>query len=832
MRALYLLGVCFLGLVFLTPLVVAPKLLIFPFVTAKVWYMRTGITLAAACLIPLVIVDKRFRYKLSAVHYAIIVYLGVLILNVMTSVDPHVSWYSGHERMMGVLTIMHVAVIAFLLPIVARSWERTSMDGRMLIGWKDMWSAIVLIAVYTGIVGIVQFFSSGVYFNPGGGRIDASLGNPIYLGHMAAVTGIAACMLTLQSSQKKSQVLWLCAAVFLAIVMMMTGSRGAALGMFAAVVVALLLFALRMRGKSKKMIYGALIISILMPVLILTTPLKAMLSITPGTARLLSIGQDLSPRLHAWRVAYRALTEHPLLGWGYGNFYVPFNLYLEPTVLGNSFYETWFDEAHNIVMSTLATTGMLGLLAWLSIYGTAAISARQVVKIEPSARTMMIGAVAMLVADFGSKLLSFDNAVSLLLFFTVVGYIGSARIGWAEGHAHNTIRCKKLMITATSALIIGIVMVFEINVKPAIANHQTILMFQRAQAEPRRLVSVIEKLMTYDTPHKMDITHDVTKMIVSGAPWLKQQLTSEEFNRLIRVTLTHHSNESKIHPYELLRAISEMQLAKWLLPDEEVSAYIDRRFAEMIAMSPNRQQLYYEYAEVKREIGDFEEALALLDQAEAIKPDVGVTFFERSKIRAAQERWDDAYKEWEYGVFDLDYPLVSTQDLLFTARVVDRAQAPIPRYTIDLVQQYEKNIGTVPRDILILFARTLDNTGLKEMAYQVAKRVIAIHPESAAELKSLSEKPKRAINPEPIKKWITTRLAQGKTVYVQEFDMLLWMLALNEETTIYQDLINLYLTSPSNGYKREPIEHYQCIIEISQRKKPNMVPIEECLKDQ
>ena len=57
--------------------------------------------------------------------------------------------------------------------------------------------------------------------------------------------------------------------------------------------------------------------------------------------------------------------ERPLLGWGQGNFGYVFARHFQPSLYN---VEPWYDRAHNIVLDWLIAGGILGALAYFSIF--------------------------------------------------------------------------------------------------------------------------------------------------------------------------------------------------------------------------------------------------------------------------------------------------------------------------------------------------------------------------------------------------------------------------------------------------------------------------------
>ena len=64
-------------------------------------------------------------------------------------------------------------------------------------------------------------------------------------------------------------------------------------------------------------------------------------------------------------MAIKGFQERPILGWGQENFNYVFNKNYDPGMWGQ---EQWFDRTHNVILDWLVAGGILGLLAYLSIF--------------------------------------------------------------------------------------------------------------------------------------------------------------------------------------------------------------------------------------------------------------------------------------------------------------------------------------------------------------------------------------------------------------------------------------------------------------------------------
>jgi hypothetical protein len=74
-------------------------------------------------------------------------------------------------------------------------------------------------------------------------------------------------------------------------------------------------------------------------------------------------------RFWVWGEAWQGFLERPVFGWGQENFTAVFDKFFNPNFyIPGQNTETWFDRAHSVFFDYLAETGIVGLLAYLSIF--------------------------------------------------------------------------------------------------------------------------------------------------------------------------------------------------------------------------------------------------------------------------------------------------------------------------------------------------------------------------------------------------------------------------------------------------------------------------------
>lgn len=355
------------GLLALMPLIVASSMF-FPFITGKAFYFRTIVMIMFAAWAILALYDPRVRPRWSPVAYALGGLIVVALVASVFGVNPGDSIWSNFERMMGWITLLHVGL---LFTVLGHTLEA--------VHWR------YLLYFSLGISVIIAFLGFGEI--PDENRIDATLGNPIYLAvyamfHLLLAGYFKLRRMKLRLADGKSiwtdwypYVIGLVGLLNL-VALWFTKTRGALLGLAVGLFVALVLVAIFAKGRVwvRRIAIGLLILGVVVGGLFIANrdadviqnnevlSRFANISLTEGTG---------GSRLNIWSVGWEGYQESPktlLIGWGPDNFNYVFNTYYSPKLFEQ---ETWFDRAHNVVFEWLVAAGPLGALSYLALFGTA-----------------------------------------------------------------------------------------------------------------------------------------------------------------------------------------------------------------------------------------------------------------------------------------------------------------------------------------------------------------------------------------------------------------------------------------------------------------------------
>ncbi|MFA6254805.1 MAG: O-antigen ligase family protein [Patescibacteria group bacterium] len=277
-----------------------------------------------------------------------------------------------------------------------------------------------------------------------------------------------------------------CITVLLAIIFLFefiiffnTQTRGAVVGFVAGI--AFLAFATLFLKKIDKKIR---LFSLILLLLILVSPLALFFAKdTPfvqniGTLkRLANISMTnitTQSRLLTWQASWKGWTESPksfLVGFGPENYYYAFNKNFPVPIYKDAGSQIWFDRAHNIIFDVGVTTGIIGLIVYLSILFFASWSLfKDYQKSKVFSSSFLL--IALIIAYFIQNFFVFDTLnteIPFYLLLAFVVYLSSIRNQESEKPAEGQVKDPNYiyLVIIIIALLFG---VLGINIRTLRAN--------------------------------------------------------------------------------------------------------------------------------------------------------------------------------------------------------------------------------------------------------------------------------------------------------------------------------------------------------------------------
>jgi O-antigen ligase len=626
---------------FFIPLVVVPSSYIFPFIVPKVLLFRSIVILMLGGYILLVLINKKEYFpKFTVLNILLSLFLVSFIVSTFWGVDPYHSFWDNHERMLGLFTIFHYIIYYFICSAIFKNW-------------KDWSRALKIFLVAGSIVmftGLLQVVNPNLLLNQGSVRVGSTLGNAIYVGGYGLFLIFIAYLLYVKEESK----VWRYLEVFLAILalggMFYSGTRGSLLGLASGFLLGSVLYLVLLKNHQRvrlvigiSLMLGAAVVSFLF--LYRKTDFVSGL---PAIGRMLNTTAaeyEEGPRAIAWKIAIESWKEKPIIGWGPNNFFYAFNKHYNPRSLEYTYGETWFDNAHNIILNTLSVQGLFGLVSYLAIFiGSAFVLTKAYRQKNIDIHFLVIGN-AFLFAHLIQNITVFENPTSYLYFMfwlaminSIIKHSQTASISDQKNPLDKDRKIGVGVFLSTGLLVFLLIFVF--NIQPARANKNTLMALSFIEnASVDQSIVQINNALNFDSPHIDDIRGDIGRSVLSFLSKNIDKLKNEDKNKLINTIYPVLKQNLILHPLDIRTHIvlSELMRLKAIINNSN-DALNEGEFylGEALKISPRRQQLLYALTDFKVALNKDKEAISLVQQAISDDPKIAESYLRMAYIYLSQ----------------------------------------------------------------------------------------------------------------------------------------------------------------------------------------------------
>lgn len=470
--------------------------LFFPFITGKNFSFRLIVEVITAGWLALALVYPHYRPRRSWQLAAFALFVAIMAIADAQGAMPFKSFWSNFERMDGWVTLAHL----FAYFTVAYSMLSEKL-------WKYLWHTILGVSVLVSGFGLLQLAGLAT-INQGGVRLDATFGNATYLAvYMLFNIFVAAILLARawveRGEGRRTPALLLYGGIiaFDFLIMFFTATRGALLGLIGGAVLAAILLVLQSpRSRYAWRLMAGVGAAVVVAGLFWAVRDASWIQRIEPLQRIASI--SLSDKTTASRfmnagMALQGFSERPLLGWGQENYAIVFDKYYDPGMYAN---EPWFDRVHNIVFDWLVAGGLLGLLAYLSLYATALLALWRSGAFSHIERSVFTGLFA---GYFFYLLFTFDNVTSYIYFATILAYIAHRAAAHADSPRlwSGTLRMghAALPVAAAGAVVLAWGSAWYVNAD-ALAQNRTLLMAIAPRGDINLNIASFKQAVAYRAP--------------------------------------------------------------------------------------------------------------------------------------------------------------------------------------------------------------------------------------------------------------------------------------------------------------------------------------------
>jgi O-antigen ligase/predicted negative regulator of RcsB-dependent stress response len=344
--------------------VIIPSGFFFPYVVPRNIFFRAACESGILILVwALCFTDDEFDLRYEPIFWALVAFVGAAVLSALFSPASNHSLFGDFERMGGVWSWMHLALLFLLL--------RTLRDRE----WIWVLNAALLVSLFVSFgAGIEhwQLAQVGVVSGKMIGASSSTIGNSgLLAAYLLFGLGMAG---YLASTNVRFRLLYLAAGGINLLGLIYAENRSSFIGVVLGAVVGSIIFATLHKKSKRRWVAPAAATTLLAIVIVMLAGIKAFptsfvtLTAPPVLRRLAATsleGGDES-RTMQWRAAMEGFKDRPLVGYGLDNHDLVWSAHFNPGIYRID--TDVFDKAHNQYLELLATTGLLGALTFLGIW--------------------------------------------------------------------------------------------------------------------------------------------------------------------------------------------------------------------------------------------------------------------------------------------------------------------------------------------------------------------------------------------------------------------------------------------------------------------------------
>ncbi len=467
----------------------------FPGNFARAILFRIIVEILLVMYVALIFIDKKYLPPLNLLTLLVSGWWLILGLSTILSPQPRFAFWGGVERMEGLFTMSHYFLFFFILAGTLKERKywllflNTGIGASALMAGIAILQRLDLAFTHPVLIGMMRSRASG------------TLENPLFLSSYLIFFIFLTLTLFFFEKTPRRRLFYGGILILQILALLATDTRGGEIAFLAGILFFALLYPSSLRHvRYLKIGIALLFIGVLLTVLALgiNKKLAGITEMLPFAPRLLTYATDmnllvasLDQRLDVWDLSWRGFIARPILGYGPENFTLVMDRFF-PAHLNIFFREQWLEKGLNIVLDTLLTGGIAGLLVYLAIFGTLAW---QLVLKNKWGGILPHGISILVFAYLVQNLVNFDTTITYILFFSILA-LGAFLIH-TEVSSHQkegspgpeaAVKSKTLPYGVVWTCIMTIMgSIFLLNIQPLLAHRTLIETVHIAKENPKEL---------------------------------------------------------------------------------------------------------------------------------------------------------------------------------------------------------------------------------------------------------------------------------------------------------------------------------------------------------
>ena len=608
------------------PLIVAPDFF-FPYVVPRNIFFRVVVELGAAVLVLALCLGRNtLDLRDEPILWSLVAFLGAASLSALFSPASMHSLFGDFERMGGVWAWLHLVLFFLLL--------RTLRD--------EDWSRVLNAALAVSLLVSLSMIGQSAIASPAHladavvGASSSTLGNSgllaAYLLMNVALAGYLA------ATSARFRFLYLAAGGLSLLAMFFAENRSSVIGLVFGTIVGGLVFAALGTAPRKKWITLAIAGTFAVVVAgvsagVRTFPTNPAARYVPTVLKRLALtnraGADES-RTMQWRAAIDGFRDRPILGYGMENHNLVWSAHFDPGIyrIDTQIY----DRTHNQFLETLATTGLVGAIAFLGIWfaiGLTLVRAYRAGRLSASAIAVLAGLQVAYATYLFFWFVDLNSTMLWILIAALIASRGTVGSIVLEASGRDTEPATRRPVLAFATLVVLAAALYGEGYTPLRANRA----LARIDSQRGSFVEGFTQLDLLANSHARQTTHTpilMAQFIGSLRPRLQEiranpgqrrtldRAFAESFTAFAREIHRDTLND-RLYTHE---GALFVEAAKFYGSASYEQQAIDA-FHKAIELSPRRIEQRLALANVYTGNGDYERALVVLSDAVKSDPLLG-----------------------------------------------------------------------------------------------------------------------------------------------------------------------------------------------------------------
>ncbi len=618
---------------------------LFPYITSKQLLFNVLVEMMLPFYLILIWRYRQYRLKKKLVAFSLMAYLLVILLSSFLSVDFSLSFWGNAERMLGWFHLSHYFLFFFYL----------------LAAWRNSKEWYYLLSYFV-VLGVILSF---VYL---GG--DNRIGNTAYLSGYLLFNLFLALLLFIKS-KGYYRFLWLFSLIPIFLALYKAKTSGAFFGLAFALVLLLFLFGILMEKRIYRIwTWSILIIFIFSTILLFSQRDSDWFRDHRLLSGLTFDKPTFQTRLVSWEGAVKEIPNNWFLGVGYGNFAHVFDKQFDSRFLDYARDETYFDRAHNNLIDITATTGVLGLITYLSIfvfllYYLWLLLKKRGMKIRAnenkdfSVKEIII-LIALISAYFIQNLAVFDTQITYLSLMLVLAYI----IFLSQKELVSEDGDKELYayypLSWVMKLVLVLITIFSVFL--ILINYRSATLFtgvissysQIVKGEVSLGISQYKETLEVNSPIKRDARNILINQFNKNSEDFAHNLSSKEILEVIdyivilaKENLAYNENDAKSNLLLAQTIETGARLLKGTEKQEEMLNEALEYVNKAIVSSPSRAPLYLSKAQILLGLEEYDTVIENIEIAISLNENIPDGFCHLSQIYFAIDEMDNSFEYFE-----------------------------------------------------------------------------------------------------------------------------------------------------------------------------------------